>query len=214
VRVANGDGIVVSHEEYSYQRFLYVSNLRAKVPLDHVIFVDDDQVWPDGFFLELLLSYAPKTSTHWYGKVYQPQSTPVNYWESAISMAEIVDRSHPEVTRFQYGGPGGAIYPADLWLVEDLLRLSGDLERFFKYEDIWVSYVMGWLLGWKMLRFNGPLPVDVGLSKIPNNITNSIRAVAIHGDFDEQGVLKYSQDKVLFLNELQAEPFNWNLGSQ
>ena len=103
---------VTSHEErkwHVYQRFLYVSKLRAKVPLDNVIFMDGNQLWPDGFILVMVLSCAPKTSSHWYSKAYKPQTSPINYDHNAIDMDDIRGRKNPEIIRFQHGGPVGSI---------------------------------------------------------------------------------------------------------
>ena len=74
--------VVVAHQDYNwhaYARFLYVGELRKHIPIDSVIFIDDDQLWLDEFILSMVQSYAPKSSSHWYGKLYLKSKTKVSF---------------------------------------------------------------------------------------------------------------------------------------
>lgn len=211
--------ILVRHQRrnwHAYQRFIYVAKLRFKVPLDSVIFIDDDQLWPDGFLLKMAQSYAPKTSSHWYGKNWKPGNISADYWDSEINMSSIRCDAQHEIQSFQYGGPGGAIFAADFWLFEsELYRLTSDLIRFKDFDDLWVSYMMNSLLGWKMLRFRGPIPVDANddewwkASHTPAEI-RKIRNAATYYNFVTH---KRSTSKSDAFAELQEEPFSWNVRS-
>jgi glycosyltransferase involved in cell wall biosynthesis len=211
--------IVVRHQErnwHAYQRFIYVGKLRSKVPLDSVIFVDDDQLFPDGFLLKMVRSYAPKTSSHWYGKVWEPQSGQLNYWHSELNMTGIRCDKQPEIKTFQYGGPGGSIYSADLWLFErELYRLHNDLERFHDFDDLWVSYLMNSLMGWEMRRITGPIPLDAVESKTwaaahTSGQIKHLNSVATYRNFTTK---QHSSSKEIIFAELQDFPFEWNLRS-
>jgi len=136
--------ITVSHQVenwHAYARFLYVAMLRRTVPIDNVIFIDDDQLWPGDYILSMAESYAPKTSSHWYGKIFLESKTKlVDYWATSINMDGIRAKERMDIARWRYGGPGGSIYSTDLWLYDkELFRLSDDLVRFHDYDDIWVS---------------------------------------------------------------------------
>jgi hypothetical protein len=68
------------------------------------------------------------------------------------------------MTSFTYGGTGGSIFDASLWLLDkQLMRLTGDLSDWNKVDDLWASYVLDALLGWKIQRLEPPhMPVDIG----------------------------------------------------
>jgi hypothetical protein len=68
------------------------------------------------------------------------------------------------MSSFTYGGTGGSIFDANLWLLDkQLMRLAGDLSSWNKIDDLWSSYVLDALLGWKIQRLEPPhMPIDIG----------------------------------------------------
>lgn len=207
--------LVVKHKDknwHAYSRFLYVNNLRRREPMDNVIFIDDDQLWPQNFIWKLAGAAAPRSSTGWYGKVWDVKAgAQIDYWMPSLQMHHLRKHAQPEVTLFKYGGPGGAVYSADLWLFDvQLLRLSRDLTKFYEFDDIWVSYVMDALLGWQMRRFMGPIPEnayesDDWLAKHSVEAGKSLRKM---GTFTKPGV---HERKTAMFNELQGTEFGWNI---
>jgi len=151
---------------HNFERFIHVAQLRDEFPLDHVIFLDDDQYWPKDFLSKLLRGHKPKGMTTWYGKTFERVSSGyANYWKSTITMIDIVNgEKWPDVAIFKYGGTGGSIFDTNLWLLESqLLRLREDLSGWAKIDDLWASYVIDALLGWELRRLAPPdMPIDIG----------------------------------------------------
>jgi hypothetical protein len=98
-----------------------------------VAFLDDDQYWHPEFLISLLQYFKPKGMTTWYGKSFvepDPDTGLGDYWKSNITWTDIVQKNQSLTTEFTYGGPGGSVFDANLWLLDQqLLRLKHDLRQ-------------------------------------------------------------------------------------
>ena len=145
---------------HAFSRFLYIRDLRKSEAMDFVILVDDDQVWDPHYVESLVDSHRPKSMTTWYGKRF---AAGADYWNSYITYGDIIRKRKPGVKTFTYGGPGGCIIDTNLWALDyQLFRLQGDLQDYFEFDDIWVSYVLDNLLGWNIFREMEAIPVTLG----------------------------------------------------
>jgi len=151
---------------HNFARFIYVEQLRKEVPLDDVIFLDDDQYWQPNFLSSLLGEHRPKGMTTWYGKTFEKDSNGyADYWNPAIAHIDVIrGRKYPQISIFKYGGTGGSIFDTNLWLLNSqLMRPTKDLYKWAKVDDLWSSFVLDALMGWEMRRLTPPaMPVDIG----------------------------------------------------
>ena len=131
---------------------------------------------------------------------------------------------------FTYGGTGGSIFDASLWLLDSqLMRLADDLSEWNRVDDLWASYVLDALLGWKIQRLKPPhMPVDIGdfFSNKSNRFHDMTKeyippkiAVELEMEFGNHGVSKVgtwvdpSVNKQDMFTTLQ-EAFLWNVHTE
>lgn len=152
----------------NFARFVFVDELRRTTPLDEVVFLDDDQYWPPTFLSALLDAYQPKSISTWYGKTFSKEAATSDtnglssYWQPDAGLTDIIT-GKVEYDSFKYGGTGGSIFDANLWLLDSqILRPAKDLSSWAKIDDLWASYVIDALLGWDIHRISNVLPVDIG----------------------------------------------------
>jgi hypothetical protein len=157
----------VNQSDHNFARFIYVDSLRRNKPLDEVIFLDDDQYWPNTFISALLRAHRTKSMTTWYGKNFYKSVADgglAQYWKQDDNFYDVV-AGKIKTDTWKYGGTGGSIVDTNLWLLDDqLLRLSRDLKGWAKVDDLWASYILDALLGWTIHRLPVNIkPVDIGL---------------------------------------------------
>jgi len=185
--------VTVTHNtgklHHCFARFVYVQQLRDAVPLDDVVFLDDDQYWSEDFLSKLLNEHRSKGMTTWYGKTFQKDETGIaNYWKPVYGLIDIVRGKHwPNSSDFKYGGTGGSILDANLWLLDSqLMRLTSDLSPWAKIDDLWTSYVLDALLGWDIRRLKPrTMPIDIGTFR-KNDIYHDILSERIPSDTEEE----------------------------
>lgn len=153
--------------KHCFARFVYVDELRREQPLEEVVFLDDDQYFPPTLLSLFVEKHRTKSMTTWYGKTFKKNGANnklANYWEPDFSFKDVVN-GEVETDKFKYGGPGGSIIDANLWLFQtQLLRLDKDLSLWAKIDDLWVSYALDALLGWDINRLpHEIIPIDIGL---------------------------------------------------
>lgn len=172
---ALGVKVTVTHNpsdqlNHNFARFVYVNDLRRHKPIDEIIFLDDDQYWPPTFLSNLLKAHRPKSISTWYGKTFLNQDighgdSTYSYWKPDFSLTDLI-AGKSKLQYFKYGGTGGSIFDANLWLLESqLLRLArgGDLHHWARIDDLWASYVLDALLGWDIRRISSDvIPIDIG----------------------------------------------------
>ena len=158
------------HVDNNFARFVYVAKLRRSIACDQVVFLDDDQYWPEFYLAGLVNDYQPKGMTTWYGKTFarDPNTGFGNYWKAQGRRSDLFSGktlSFP-FTTFKYGGTGGSIWDTkNVWLIESqLLRLTTDLSAWNKIDDLWASYVLDALLGWEIRRTT-TFPIDINTFK-------------------------------------------------
>ena len=216
---------------HNFARFVYVNQLRRKTPLDEVIFLDDDQYWPPDFISLLLEEHKPKGITTWYGKTFQVESDGIaKYWKPIHGLFDLIRGKYwVESSMFKYGGTGGSIWDANLWLLESqLMRLTKDLASWSKIDDLWASYVLDALLGWEIRRLKPhTVPIDIGGFRmngpyhhiLSKHITTAAEKQLMNLQLPKQkSILKVSTwsdpnvDKQDMFQELQTT-FGWNVDS-
>ena len=66
------------------------------MPMDHVVFLDDDQYWPPTFLSRLLAEHKQKGMTAWwYGKRLRKSKQGVaNYWKPMEEFYAVLQEKH------------------------------------------------------------------------------------------------------------------------
>eukprot|EP00122_Pirum_gemmata_P019825 Pgem_evm1s18549 len=183
--------------EHAFSRFVYVHELKKTTMIDNVIFVDDDQYFPVRFLESTMKKAKPNGAAMWYGKTFKCSKNEYgNYWRSLIGNAEETHaQRNSHLTSFTYGGPGGSIFPANLWLMNDmLLRLKDDsyLKQYINFDDIWVSYLMNGVLGWSLERLTQNLPYDLSWSRAKQFLPNGFAIRKIKKQLIQSGTYSKS----------------------
>lgn len=185
---------------HAFSRFVNTNELRKTEPMDFVVFVDDDQFWFPNFVSSLLTYFKPRGMTTWHGKTFpntDQKTGMADYWTSTITWANLM-RGELELNAFTYGGPGGSVFDINLWLFEhQLMRLKGDLKRFYQFDDLWASFVIDALLGWE-LRRQPSLPIDIA------NCDHFVYSESIFPSLPEKQALRLRQMNADMKKQLQA----------
>jgi hypothetical protein len=210
-----GMNIKLSHSSSNtgaFGRFEYVCGLRESIPMELVIFVDDDQLWPQHFFEALVEALSPSTSASWYGKVFAVTNgrDQQDYWHSTLTMNDIRHHLRTDVAYFKYSGPGGSAFDTSICLAMKTLEiLPRQLSKYAQHDDIWVSFVMDAVLGRKQRRLMHPIPQDIAFD--PDGSELFIPSDKLQKEVTE--ISTYSKSKAIkseFFTYLQLE-LNWNL---
>ncbi|CAB9506931.1 expressed unknown protein [Seminavis robusta] len=150
--------------------FLFAQNLHHERPLDHVVFLDGNQYWSPTYLASLTHQHRPRGMTTWIGKRFDdqnPQTKLAEYSNSTLSFMDIVKGKRLDETRFTTMTSDASIFDANLWLLHGQMdRLKGTFEKSC---DLWVSYTLDALLGWRQRRLEA--------ETIPVNIPSSDKSV-------------------------------------
>ncbi|CAB9517021.1 expressed unknown protein [Seminavis robusta] len=150
-----------------FERLQYVHQLRQRVPLEYVVLLDSDQYIHDNFLTGMLKNHNPTSITSIYGRSFSPRDRPfhVSFNATQIRLSHLLEKGMPTLWSFVYVNLGGAVFDANLWLLDrQLLRPGRDLTELADASDVWVSFVMDGLLGWNMNRYS---PNQLSLFSIP-----------------------------------------------
>jgi len=149
----------------AFQRFFYACELWQTLDLDEFVLLDDDQIWPRTFVEDLLTELQPKSSISWYGKVFtSTYASIMDYWEdSYLKMDDITHGRMQQIKSLTYLGPGGSAFDSNICTMSHLIRnVFETYPEYRDFDDIWMSYIMDALLGWKQIRLLTSLPTDLG----------------------------------------------------
>eukprot|EP00122_Pirum_gemmata_P021104 Pgem_evm1s19688 len=205
--------------EHAFSRFVYVQELRKTTMMDNVIFVDDDQYFPVNFLESTLKMAKPNSAAMWYGKTFGCSMEEYgNYWVSLIGNAEETHAQYnSHIKSFTYGGPGGSVYPANLWLMNDmLLRLKDDdyLKQYINFDDIWVSYLMNGVLGWSLNRLSQDLPYDLSWPRAKEYLPSNFEMETLSNKLIQSGTyVKSGKIKQTTFMDFQRKYF-WDVCNQ
>lgn len=148
----------------AFQRFFYACELWQTIVLDEFVLLDDDQIWPRTFVEDLLTELQPKSSISWYGKIFNNTNAGVmDYWrDSYLTMDDIKHGLKQHLKTLSYLGPGGSAFDSNICTMSHLIRnVFETFPEYRDFDDIWMSYIMDALLGWKQIRLSASLPTDL-----------------------------------------------------
>lgn len=140
--------IDLQHSEHNlkgWARFELTRELLATVPLDYVIFVDDDYYLPADFIAGLWQSRQAGKYAGWFGKNFID-----GYWTSNPTITEVIGLKRHDVTSFDYVGTGGALLDASAMFSDILWKCP---KQFRDVEDMWLSFVVREHLGYELERY-------------------------------------------------------------
>ena len=169
-----------NNKYYGFQRFLYTRDTLLKsYNIDHVIFMDDDQLYLPSWVENLYNSRKPETYAAWYCKSWTRDS--LNYWKSRQT----------DDQELHYGGTGGSIIDTTVFRQGSRLwDLPEDLPTgltVYNIEDLWLSFIIRRIYGWTIER--SPYKEACTLNK-PNS---SSAAAALYAGLksEKQQLLEY-----------------------
>jgi hypothetical protein len=136
-----------NNQYYGFQRFLYTRDtLLRSYNIDHVIFMDDDQLYLPSWAENLYNSRKPETYMAWYCKSWTRNS--LNYWKPPSQQADTAE--------LHYGGTGGSIIDTTVFRQgSKLWELPQDLHAsttIYNIEDLWLSFIIRKIYGWTIER--------------------------------------------------------------
>jgi hypothetical protein len=123
-----------SNEKSCFRRFEIAEELNAK----RIIFIDDDVIIPDDFVEKALAQYEPETYKSWWTWNFNGQ--PYHFVKDRTRITT------PGVA-VDYGGAGISIVDASIFQRPELFDV---VDGAYYMDDIWLSYVVGHVLGWRI----------------------------------------------------------------
>lgn len=153
--------ITCKHYDNTYncfQRHFYIRDILLKDNMiKYVIFIDDDQIFPNDWVERLWSRRESKIYTGWYTKTWRNNK---DYWNgSIITLENNMTNELPHMDLCHYIGPGGSLIDTFIFHPHSLLwNVSIIPEQFNVYEmdDIWLSYV-AFFLHFKVKRSFVPI---------------------------------------------------------
>jgi len=120
-------------ETHPFRRF----DLAKSLDYERYIFIDDDVIIPSNFIEECCKQYEPESYKSWWAWTFNSNS---DYWdrERVLSRGAAV----------HYGGAGVSVVDGALFKKKELFDKTTDGSKI--YDDLWISYVLDSLLGWKI----------------------------------------------------------------
>jgi len=143
-----------------FERFYYVRDYLLDDSLEHVIFIDDDQIYAPDQIEKMINLYESKTFCTWYGRQFDKDKDPKEWYTKTPQYC--FDNSNSEIKLYDYGGPGFSIIDANIFAKESPLwdfENWEDLDNKIPYsmDDVMLSWTVKGLKGWKIKRsFNPP----------------------------------------------------------
>jgi len=123
-----------SNEKFCFRRFDIARELNAK----RIIFLDDDVTIPNDFVEKALAQWEPESYKSWW--TWNFNGNPYHF---------VKDRTRITTPGVQvnYGGTGISIIDPKVFQHEEFFHGP---EGFHYMDDIWLSYFVGHVLGWKI----------------------------------------------------------------
>lgn len=130
---------------YGFQRFLYTRDTLLKsYNIDHVIFMDDDQLFLPSWVENLYGSRKPETYAAWYCKSWTSDS--LDYWKPVKTDVRVI----------HYAATCGAIIDTTIFRQGSRLwDIPEDLPTgvtVYNIEDLWLSFIIRRIYGWTIER--------------------------------------------------------------
>lgn len=135
-----------------YSRFVLARRIMERTYVEYVIMMDDDQYVRPLSVSRIHKAREPQAYKTWYGKNWEPDER--SYWRPKDRLP--VDpnyrgRRSQDISTWQYGGTGMSIVDASIFTIRELFQLE---YRYRFVEDVWLSYIVQLLKGWKIGRLN------------------------------------------------------------
>lgn len=144
-RNLNKSNIFLSHDgnQYSCFRRFKIARDYARSGYTTVMFLDDDIKIPNTYVETFINEYEPNTYHSAY--TWRFNNGGKNYWDRR--------RVENNATKINYGGAGVSMTDAKIFLDDGLM--SPPEEGYF-IDDLWMSYYVDHVLGWKIKNVNIP----------------------------------------------------------
>jgi len=137
-----------THENlFGFARFLYVKQLLRTTIVPYVVFIDDDQAPHPTWVANLWNQRAPFRYACWFGRIFPDtgRGDAIDYWKGVVSIdPEFQSPRYRSVTEFDYGGTGGCIVDANVFLFSMVFQCP---RQYRNIEDLWLSFVVKQILG-------------------------------------------------------------------
>lgn len=130
--------------KHCISRLLYIRELLDTEYLEYVIIFDDDQIHYKNWFERMIKECKPLSTLSWYGKIFEKSG---DYWNrysdknNILTYTDIELHAKPDIKVFKYFGPGGCIFDANLFLLNELYNYERYSDLIYKLDDLWLSFM-------------------------------------------------------------------------
>jgi glycosyltransferase involved in cell wall biosynthesis len=183
-RSMKGLDIEVSHDGndiFSFRRFTVAKEL-AKRDADIIMYIDDDITFDEKYVENVLSQYEPKS--YCSGFTWNFQKNGQDYYKYRTKRLDNKEKIH-------YCGTGISVIDARVFLKKNLFEAPKEAH---KIEDLWLSYYVQQVMGWKLKHI-----------KIPNVKIGGSDHVALY-----KKILASDYTKADFLRSL-VKDYKWKL---
>ena len=155
----NNIKISLSHynnEFFGFQRFFYIRDTLIKnYCIDHVIIIDDDQLFENDWVENLYNIRKSKTFGVWYGKKWETNN--LDYWNGSIlRYTHCIKNQLNHITDLHYGATCGCIIDVSIFNHNsEIWNIPKDLPEnitVYNIEDLWLSFIIRKIYGWNIER--------------------------------------------------------------
>lgn len=145
--------IDVRHSEtnvFAWGKLILADELTRSIPLDYIMFLDDDLFLHPTFVSELWAAREPRGFLGWYGKRWRPTR---HFQYSTITLTQILKGRgvRPEVTEFSSIATGGSVLDVSVFSYSMFWQCP---IGFQGVQDMWLSYIAQSHLGYRLGRLN------------------------------------------------------------
>ena len=176
--------------EGGFGRFLYAKDIYGKYKT--IVFIDDDQNFDENFILNFKNQFKLKSAHSWYCWKLDG-----SYWNrTRVGNEEEGD----------YCGTGGMMIDSTIFKNELVYQIP---EKYKFVEDLWLSYIVKNIFGWKLYGINQNITFDIDkLDQFNNKNLKEIK-----GDFwkyliNSGNELNDLNDKILIYSEISNNNFS------
>lgn len=139
---SNKINIVINHSTENIGgigRFVLTKYIcETQYNFEHVIFIDDDQIFDNDCFDILLDKVKPDASYHWSGKKFYKDR---GYWNCYSNiwpkLRDDINIENFDENYLEYGGTGFMIINTECFMMEHFYNFN---EKYKFIEDLWMSY--------------------------------------------------------------------------
>lgn len=126
-----------------FGRFILAKFILKHNDFPQIIFIDDDQLFNDDVFYELVKRKKINTSLHWSGRKFKKN---LNYWDS---WSNIFSDKKESYNFLDYGGTGTVITDSKIFKDEAFFYLN---KKYLFIEDLWFSYYVSKFYNYQLIN--------------------------------------------------------------